>query len=244
MSVDWRQIDTVILDMDGTILDLHFDNFLWGTHLPDYLARTRGLELEAVREHVMQQLQRARGSYEWYSLAHWSEVFDVNLYEMLDELAPLVRPRYDSFVFLSWLSQQRQRALLFTNADSAMLRFKLGLLGFDRWFADCISALDYRLIKQQTEAWELLCRHFSLVPECTLFIDDNFDVLATAHRAGVAHLWTIAQPDCERPVRTPEEVLALAEQYQMPVPGVLQRFAEIVPGGLASTSHDQALDRH
>ena len=26
---DWRAIDTVLLDMDGTLLDLRFDNYFW-----------------------------------------------------------------------------------------------------------------------------------------------------------------------------------------------------------------------
>ena len=32
--IDWSCIDTVLLDMDGTLLDLHFDNFFWSEHLP------------------------------------------------------------------------------------------------------------------------------------------------------------------------------------------------------------------
>ena len=35
--INWQQIDTVFLDMDGTLLDLHFDNYL--------LARTCAAEL-------------------------------------------------------------------------------------------------------------------------------------------------------------------------------------------------------
>ena len=32
--LDWSKISTVLLDMDGTILDLHFDNHFWLHHLP------------------------------------------------------------------------------------------------------------------------------------------------------------------------------------------------------------------
>ena len=31
---DWQEIDTVLLDMDGTLLDLHYDNYFWLTHIP------------------------------------------------------------------------------------------------------------------------------------------------------------------------------------------------------------------
>ena len=32
--IDWDDIDTVLLDMDGTLLDLHFDNFFWMHYMP------------------------------------------------------------------------------------------------------------------------------------------------------------------------------------------------------------------
>ncbi|HBT55971.1 MAG TPA: haloacid dehalogenase, partial [Pseudomonas sp.] len=32
--LNWNAIDTVLLDMDGTLLDLHFDNHFWLEHMP------------------------------------------------------------------------------------------------------------------------------------------------------------------------------------------------------------------
>ena len=32
--INWKNIDTVLLDMDGTLLDLHFDNHFWQTFVP------------------------------------------------------------------------------------------------------------------------------------------------------------------------------------------------------------------
>ena len=32
--IDWTRIDTILLDMDGTLLDLGFDNFFWREHVP------------------------------------------------------------------------------------------------------------------------------------------------------------------------------------------------------------------
>ena len=29
LPLAWRDIDTVLLDMDGTLLDLHYDNHFW-----------------------------------------------------------------------------------------------------------------------------------------------------------------------------------------------------------------------
>ena len=36
--IDWNAINTVLLDMDGTILDLHFDNYFWKEYVPQKYA--------------------------------------------------------------------------------------------------------------------------------------------------------------------------------------------------------------
>ncbi len=52
-NVDWSQVDTVLLDMDGTLLDLHFDNRFWNEHLPRCYAQARGLDEAAARAELM-----------------------------------------------------------------------------------------------------------------------------------------------------------------------------------------------
>ena len=42
-SLPWSDIDTVLLDMDGTLLDLHFDNHFWLEHLPQRYAELHGV---------------------------------------------------------------------------------------------------------------------------------------------------------------------------------------------------------
>ena len=32
--MDWKSITAVFLDMDGTLLDLYFDNYFWHEHVP------------------------------------------------------------------------------------------------------------------------------------------------------------------------------------------------------------------
>ena len=43
--INWHDIDTVLLDLDGTLLDLHFDNYFWCQHLPLCYARRHGIAL-------------------------------------------------------------------------------------------------------------------------------------------------------------------------------------------------------
>ncbi len=45
--IDWDNIDTVLLDMDGTLLDLGFDNWFWQPHVPEQYPPSRHLPYPA-----------------------------------------------------------------------------------------------------------------------------------------------------------------------------------------------------
>ncbi|EPR3214815.1 GMP/IMP nucleotidase, partial [Klebsiella pneumoniae] len=42
-DIAWQEVDTVLLDMDGTLLDLAFDNYFWQTLVPETWGAARGL---------------------------------------------------------------------------------------------------------------------------------------------------------------------------------------------------------
>ena len=46
--VDWTKVDHVLLDMDGTLLDLAFDNDFWGHQIHAHYAALNKLSYDAV----------------------------------------------------------------------------------------------------------------------------------------------------------------------------------------------------
>ena len=72
--VNWDQVDTVLLDMDGTLLDLNYDNSFWQEHLPRHYAEARGMALDAARGYLEPLFMSQRGRLEWYCVDHWSRV--------------------------------------------------------------------------------------------------------------------------------------------------------------------------
>jgi len=63
--IDWRAIDTVLLDMDGTLLDLHFDNHFWQEHVPVRYAEKHGLP-PARAHRLLMDTYRAKAEIEEY----------------------------------------------------------------------------------------------------------------------------------------------------------------------------------
>ena len=80
--VDWTQIDTVLVDMDGTLLDLAFDNVFWLEVVPACFARARGLSAEDARREVAARSDRTAWTLEWYCLDHWSRDLSLDLIQV------------------------------------------------------------------------------------------------------------------------------------------------------------------
>src|SRR5665213_3638303 len=62
----WRQIDTVLLDLDGTVLDLAFDNHFWRQRVPEAFAQRRAITLAQARAELRPRFAAREGTLDWY----------------------------------------------------------------------------------------------------------------------------------------------------------------------------------
>ncbi len=102
--IDWREIDTVLLDMDGTLLDLHFDSHFWLEHLPRRYVELHQLD-QASQDALKTRIMGEQGTLNWYSLAYWSRELDVDIVALKREVQHLIGLRSDAHDFLTWLKQ-------------------------------------------------------------------------------------------------------------------------------------------
>lgn len=207
----WDQIECVILDMDGTLLDLHFDNQLWSELLPRRVASRLDLPLEQARDQVLHRLEARRGTLPWYCLEHWSEAFGVDMHGLERELGHLIRARPGAVDFLAWIKARGLRQVLATNAHPASLERKLAATGIAPHFTDIVSAHELGASKEEAAFWDGLKARLDFNPARTLFIDDNAQVRAAARRWGIRHLFGIAQPDSRGPQLTTDDCHCLRD---------------------------------
>ena len=216
--IAWNEIDTVLLDMDGTLLDLHYDNYFWQQYMPERYAEIHRQDVEATRVQVNRQIEQARGSLAWYCVDHWSEQLNLDIPALKREIQHLIEIRPHVEDFLERLHNSDKRVILVTNAHRKALDIKLARTGIGRWFHDIVVSHDFKVAKEELEFWHRLHATHPFDKRRTLLVDDNESVLDAADRYGVAHLLTLLQPDSKRQRR-------LETRFRG-----IHHFDEIMPG--------------
>jgi putative hydrolase of the HAD superfamily len=199
--LNWNDIDTVLLDMDGTLLDLEYDNVLWNERLPRAFAARNGLTTDGARTRLARHFDETRHTIEHYCLDYWSNYTQVDVIALHRELAHLIRFRPHAETFLARLRAIGKRALLVTNAHRAGLAIKDEVTSLTQRLDHAVSSHDYRVPKESSEFWSKLERAFDIDPRRALLLDDNMHVLHAAERHGISTLLTVSQPDSSRPPR-------------------------------------------
>ncbi|EPJ46390.1 MAG: hypothetical protein OFPII_20720 [Osedax symbiont Rs1] len=196
-SLDWSKIDTVLLDMDGTLLDLHFDSFFWLQHLPVRYAQIHRQDLAESRAYLLLELAKNRGTIDWYCTDFWSEKFNLDIASLRAEVAHNIAYRPYVEEFLKLLKRSGKRVVLVTNDHRSGLALKLAATGLGKYLDNIVVSHDYSVAKEQQAFWQQMQADEAFDPQKSLFIDDTVAVLDSAKKYGIAHLRYIVQPNSQ-----------------------------------------------
>ncbi|MBK7251029.1 MAG: GMP/IMP nucleotidase [Gammaproteobacteria bacterium] len=192
---DWRHIDTVLLDLDGTLLDLAFDNHFWLQCLPAELAAVRGWTHEAALGELMQRFQAVHGTLEWYCIDYWNRTLGLDVGALHRREAARVSWLPGAQEFLAQVRARGKRLVLVTNAHPAALQVKEERAGIARRFDAVYSSHQFNAPKEDPAFWAGLRAVEPFDPRRALFVDDTPAVLRAAHEAGIHWIYGVRHPD-------------------------------------------------
>lgn len=209
VQVPWSDIDTLLLDMDGTLLDLAFDNFFWLELVPEQYATARGLKPAAARERLMAEYGAITGTLPWYCIDHWAGALGLDIEALKREHSHRIRYLPGAEDFLVHARQLGKRLVLVTNAHRITLSIKCEKTGVDRLMDTVVSSHDYGIEKEHAAFWQQLTEEQGIRPERSLLIEDSLAVLATARQFGIAHAIAIGRPDTTQDRRKIEDFVSV-----------------------------------
>ena len=209
--LNWKKIDTVLLDMDGTLLDLNFDNHFWLEFVPQRYADKNNYSLAQAKQILQPLFKSMEGKLEWYCLDYWSEKLQLDIAALKVEISSLICVLPHVIEFLEKLQQAPQRVLLVTNAHRDSLGLKMDKTCLQSFFDGIICSHDFGAPKETQKFWQYLQELESLDINRTLLVDDSLSVLRSAQLFGIKYCVAIRKPDSQQICREINEFTAIKD---------------------------------
>ena len=197
----WDNVDCVFLDMDGTLLDLKYDNRVWNELVPQAFAAHRGISIEVAKADLLAHMHKIHGTIEYYSFEYWSVFTGVDLIAEHHHAVELLAYRPGALEFLRWLKASSCASVIATNAHRSSIAVKDLHVQISAEVDAVVSSQDYHAPKEADLFWTSLLTDHPYDPQRCIFIDDNVPVLNAAARNHIGGIYAIATPDSQQPGR-------------------------------------------
>ena len=215
VTLNWSEIDTVLLDMDGTLLDLAFDRHFWLEHVPETLSRERAITLGEAHQLIEQKYQAVMHTLNWYCLDYWSQELALDIRAMTWEKRHRAAMREDTLPLLQALRAAGKRTILLTNAHPYNLDVKLEQTGLAAHLDLLLSTHTFGYPKEDPRLWQAVQQHTAFDSARTLFIDDSEAILDAATSWGIRWCLGVSNPDSGRPDQSFQRHPAVRDYRQL-----------------------------
>lgn len=211
------ECDTLMLDMDGTLLDLAFDNHVWLEAVPAEFARQNDMSEAEARKLLFGQMRSMRGKLDWYCLDYWSEWLQLDVVDLHRDLNHRIDYLPGAREFLTRAADHHVRLLMVSNSHRDTLELKSEVTGIADYFDAIYLSHDLGHPKEEQSFWRKLRETEGFDPERTLFVDDNLAVLASARTFGLANLLAVSRPCSDAPAREIAEFVTVERVSEIAV---------------------------
>ncbi len=188
MRIQWTEIDSVLLDMDGTLLDKHFDDYFWEELVPEKYSGLKQIPLEEAKRQLYAAYRAEEKTLNWTDIDYWSRRLGLDIVALKESISRRVQVHPGVEPFLQFLQWEKKQTVLVTNAHPKTVQIKLAQTTLIPYFNTILCSSDIGLPKEEVHFWRGAQRVLQFDKERSLFIDDNEDVLLAAHAFGIKYL--------------------------------------------------------
>ena len=200
-AVNWSSIEWVLLDMDGTLLDLSYDNWFWRKLVPQQYAAARALTVAEAEVILAPRFAEVAHTLPWYCTDYWSEITGLDIAALKRESRERIGVLDGAEAFLSAVRDSGRKLWLATNAHRDSWQVKLEHTGLAHYFGEIICSHDFGAPKESQVFWNGFNAKHPFVKERAFFADDSVPVLRGAQGYGIGQIRAIAMPEKGQPRR-------------------------------------------
>lgn len=183
-----NDIDFILLDMDGTLLDKYFDDYFWEHLVPEKYAGKYNMTFGKAKEALMSLYRAHEGTLNWTDIDFWSKELNLDIPALKEQIKHLIEVHPHVEDFLKAMKKQKKKIYMLTNAHYKVLDIKLKKTEIGRYFDKCITSFEMGYPKEMPEFWHKAEKTLKFDKERSLFIDDTAEILKTAKAYGIRYI--------------------------------------------------------
>ena len=205
--IEWNAIDTVLLDMDGTLLDDHYEDFFWDVEVPKRYAAKYIITTKEANKRLQKLYYKHEKSMAWSDIDFWEKELDMKLWSIRHQLRHLVRLHPHTIRFLRFLKKHKKRIYLVTASHPKDIDFKFGYSKIGGYFDGICTSFDFGISKHDKLFWKNLQKKLKYDNNRTLFADDKEKIVRVAKSSGIKWVIVKSKSSSKKPANMPKNLL-------------------------------------
>jgi len=168
----------ISFDMDGTLVDPEFTDWVWGQGIPTLYGGKVGLPFEAAKVFVVKEYQKVgEGAVEWYDIKYWFRLFELeqSWQDLMKQFVDKIKVYSDVNHILDRL-RERFPLILTSNAGREFIEIEMETTGLDKYFDRIFSATtDFRVVKKTEDFYQRVCDILNVDPQEIVHVGDHYE---------------------------------------------------------------------
>jgi len=187
-EIPLKDIKYILLDMDGTLLDLYFDDYFWGHLVPEKYAEKHDMSFGSAKDYLYKTYKSHEKTLNWCDIDFWSSELKLDIPALKEQIRHLIEVHPHVIDFLKLMKKQKKKVYMLTNAHYKTVKIKFRKTQIGEYFDDVLCSFNVGHPKEEIEFWHKAQKRLKFDKEHSLFIDDTEDVMKTAREYGIKYL--------------------------------------------------------
>ncbi len=187
-EIPLKEIKYILLDMDGTLLDLYFDDYFWGHLVPEKYAEKHDMSFGTAKDYLYNTYKKHERTLNWCDIDFWSRELRLDIPALKEQIRHLIEVHPHVIDFLKLMRAQKKKIYLLTNAHYKTVKLKFKKTQIGEYFDDVLCSFNVGYPKEYIQFWQKAQKKLNFEKEQSLFIDDTEDVMKTAKEYGIKYL--------------------------------------------------------
>ena len=183
----FKDIECLLIDMDGVILDNAYDNDFWQNQIPEVIADSKGIAFDDAKRLAIQIFNYKKNTKDWYDVDYWSNMLDIDIEAQKRSEKSFSRiSLYDGVIDTLNVLKNKTKMILITNAHRKTLNIKLEKYNLTPYFDEMVCAHELHYVKEDIQLWYMLRSKYRLDYEKTLLVEDTINNINVGLSAGIS----------------------------------------------------------